>query len=90
MKIRSAIRVDSGIQGEHQITVDGDFELLSVSHVWVNKHSAKNICIGDYIDPGDGLLQRVTKVNHVEYDESETNPDHAIRDSLPESEAAVT
>lgn len=87
MKVRTKITIALGEERQF-MEVDGDQEFLSVAAINVFKHDAKNFRVGDYIEGSFGELNRIIEVHSQEYDETETNPDHAIRDSLPKSEVA--
>ena len=83
MKVRTKITVAIGDACKDQMKLDGDDYFMSVAGYNVFRHQAKDFRVGDYIEGSFGELNRIVAIESEEYDEAETNPDHAIRDSLP-------
>lgn len=90
MKTKTLVTINDRGQKINLFFSDGEECVVAVAGTWVDKRSAINLKVGDYVERPNGGLYRVVEVHAEEYDETETNPDHAIRDSLPENEAAAT
>lgn len=82
MKTRTKLTIDTSCR-DGMLTLDGEERVTTCMAMDVMSRKAKGICVGDFVTDSNGVLCRVTEVHSEEYDEAETNPDHAIRDSLP-------
>lgn len=69
------------------VGAEGDHTIRCVRSHNVDPVQARSACVGDWIKMDCGIYP-IVGVTTQEYDPAETNPDHAIRDSLPTNEIA--
>ena len=82
MKIRTVLSLDN----LSKVTVEPD-KTIRAGRIY--PYDGPELRVGDIVE-NNGRYNRITGINSEEYYESETNPDAAIRDSLPESEVEAT